>query len=136
MKHAANPSAIADAGECHRASPGGVIVVAISNNAYLGRGHAIKKTAKYGEQVHKVAYRPSVATCNPGDFGLESDAETVREIALVHPAHIKLACCFASNDAPRKLTRRLLPVECDITSLGKVITCTDRDDTESGASVG
>ena len=136
VKHATNPGAVADAGERYRASPGRVIFVAIGNNAHLGCGHAVKKTAQYGEQVHQVAYRPSAGTCKPRDFGLESYAETVCEITFVHLANVKLACCFASDDAPRKLTCRLLPVECDIASLGKVIACTDRDDAECGASVG
>ena len=86
--------------------------------------NSIVQAAQNCQQIYEVSYSPAVGTRNPRDFCIETDAKSVREVAIIAPANIDLANLCALRDALRQGSGRLLPVERNVTCLGEVIAST------------
>ena len=97
--------------------------------------YAVDHRLEYRSEVNEVTDRPPNVLRNSGHLGIESNARTISEKAIVHTASVDRACWRVALQSAGKLRRGLLPIDRNGAGFGEVVSCSDWDDTELDSSL-
>jgi len=126
MKHATNPWAVRETGK--RQSTLELLVPESQRN--VRRRNAIPDATENSKQVNQVSNGQVNAVGDSGDFGIETDAGTVRKVTLVAPSGIDLPTGRAAADSVCQQGGGIFPGQRNRACFGKIVASACRDDAE------